>query len=215
MAQQRGPAGFRPPWQRTRTAARRVRARTRAKKALLAAVGSVLLISAYSADYEDVPDVLLGVAATTPDTAVPGDADRKALPEAADAVRLLFTGDMLPSDALREQAGRYAGGQGFDFMPIFADVAPIVAAADWAVCHQETPVSLDNVGLAGYPRFNAPFELAEDQRAAGFDACSTASNHTVDLGLGGIQATLGALDLVGIEHTGSARSYEEFLQARI
>jgi poly-gamma-glutamate synthesis protein (capsule biosynthesis protein) len=121
----------------------------------------------------------------------------------------------LPSDDLREQAGRNAGGRGFDFMPMLAEVAPIVAAADWAICHQETPMSDDNVGLAGYPLFNAPYELAEDEKAIGFDACSTASNHTVDLGPGGIEATLGTLDRVGIEHTGSARSQEEYAEPTV
>ncbi len=130
--------------------------------------------------------------------------------EVAESIRLLFTGDMLPSDDLQAQAGRNAGGRGFDFMPMLAEVAPIVAAADWAICHQETPVSDDDVGLSGYPQFNAPFELAEAQRAIGYDACSTASNHTVDLALDGIEATLATLDRVGIRHTGSARTQAEY-----
>lgn len=45
--------------------------------------------------------------------------------------------------------------------------------------------------------------------------CSTASNHTVDLGAGGIAATLDTLDRVGIEHTGSARSETEAEQLTI
>ncbi|HVX43175.1 MAG TPA: CapA family protein [Mycobacteriales bacterium] len=115
-----------------------------------------------------------------------------------------FTGDMLPSDALAARAHADAGGTGYDFRPMLRNVAPILRSADWAVCHQETPVSDDDVGLSGYPTFNAPYELAEAEHDAGYDACDTASNHTLDLGTGGIAATLKTLDRYHIQHTGSA-----------
>lgn len=177
---------------------------------LVTATATAVLVTACSAVLQDAPEESPG---TT--VAIVPPATTTATSEVAESIRLLFTGDMLPSDELRDQAGRNAGGRGFDFMPMLAEVAPIVAAADWAVCHQETPVSDDNVGLAGYPLFNAPYELAEDQQTIGFDACSTASNHTVDLGLDGIEATLGTLDRVGIQHTGSARSQQEYAQPAI
>lgn len=177
---------------------------------LVAAATTAVLVTACSAMLEEEPGAAPGTTATTTFDGSPTQATTtSATPEAAEAIRLLFTGDMLPSDALIEQAGRYADGQGYDFMPMLAEVAPIVEAADWAVCHQETPLSDDNVGLAGWPRFNAPRELADAQEAIGFDACTTASNHTVDYGMDGIEATLGNLDRVGIEHTGSARTEQE------
>ncbi|MBA2554859.1 MAG: CapA family protein [Geodermatophilaceae bacterium] len=187
---------------------------------LVAATATAILVTACSAVLEDedpaTAPVTTATTAVTPEQTSTSTAPSTApTTEATESIRLLFTGDMLPSDDLQAQAGRYAGGRGFDFMPMLAEVAPIVEAADWAICHQETPVSDDNVGLAGYPRFNAPRELAEDQRAIGFDACSTASNHTVDLGMGGIQATLGTLDRVGIAHTGSARSQTEYAKPMI
>jgi poly-gamma-glutamate capsule biosynthesis protein CapA/YwtB (metallophosphatase superfamily) len=125
------------------------------------------------------------------------------------AVTLAFSGDMLVSDELRAQAARDAGGSGYDFTPMLAEVAPIVRAADWAVCHQETPISADNRDLSGYPTFAAPYQLADAEKAAGYDACTTASNHTVDKGLAGITGTLDTFDRVGIRHVGSARSAAE------
>ena len=122
---------------------------------------------------------------------------------------LLFTGDMLVHDAVRERAARYAGGDGFDFRPMLVVVAPIIRSADWAVCHQETPISADNTRLSGYPAFNAPLQLAEAERWAGYDACSTASNHTVDRGAAGVRATLDTYDRLGIRHVGSARTVDE------
>ncbi len=180
-------------------------------KLLVVAAGTALVVTACSAMTQDD--------AVSPTTSAPGTSSPPATTASTTAtsttpaddgsITLLFTGDMLPSDALRQQAGRYAGGEGYDFRPMLAEVAPVIEAADWAVCHQETPLSDDDVGLAGYPLFNAPFELAEAQRAVGYDACSTASNHTVDLGLDGITATLDTLDRVGIAHAGSARSQAE------
>jgi poly-gamma-glutamate synthesis protein (capsule biosynthesis protein) len=112
-------------------------------------------------------------------------------------------------DDLRAQAARNAGGTGFDFRPMLAEVAPVLRAADWTVCHQETPISADNSALSGYPAFNAPRELAAAMKAAGYDACSTASNHTVDKGLAGVTATIGTLEKAGLRHVGSARSAAE------
>ena len=43
----------------------------------------------------------------------------------------------------------------------------------------------------------------------GFDACTTASNHTFDRGAAGIDRTLAALDAAGIRHAGSARNPAE------
>lgn len=127
----------------------------------------------------------------------------------AKQITLAFTGDMLASDKMLAQARNDAGGTGYDFDPMLAQVAPILRKADWAICHQETPVSDNDKGVHGYPRFNAPYELAAAEQHAGYDACDTASNHTADLGAGGVVATLGTLDKYRIEHTGSARTQAE------
>jgi hypothetical protein len=151
----------------------------------------------------------------SPTTAVVPSPTRAATPTATPtptgppAITLAFSGDMLVSDELRAQAGRDAGGDGFDFTPMLREVAPIIRAADWAVCHQETPISADNSALSGYPTFYAPFQLATAEKAAGYDACTTASNHTVDKGPAGIKSTLDTFDRVGIRHVGSARSAAE------
>ena len=47
-------------------------------------------------------------------------------------------------------------------------------------CHVETP--LTPAPPVGYPRFNSPPALARAIAATGFDACSTASNHSLDRG---------------------------------
>lgn len=116
------------------------------------------------------------------------------------------TGDLLIHGPISARA-RFAGG--WDFTPMFRWVAPILRAADLAVCHVESPLSPDNTGLASYPRFLVPNQLADAVRSSGYDTCSLASNHAVDWGLTGVTGTIEALDRLGVAHSGMARSPEE------
>lgn len=170
-------------------------------RGLLATLATALIAAGCSAPPPD-PDTNANALRAAPD---PG-ASRSDGPE---PVRVAFTGDMLANDQLLNRARRYAGGSGYDFVPMLDPVAPIISGADWAVCHQETPVSADNSEVAHYPRFSAPFQLARAESAVGYDACSTASNHAVDYGSSGVESTLDTLDRYGIRHTGTARSRAE------
>lgn len=118
-------------------------------------------------------------------------------------------GDLLIHESVWESARSYADDDGFDFGPMFEPVADVIGGADLGICHLEVPLSADNTGLASYPRFNAPHQLADAIAAAGFDGCSFASNHTLDQGVDGIDATLDHLDRVGVGHAGAARTAEE------
>jgi poly-gamma-glutamate synthesis protein (capsule biosynthesis protein) len=119
------------------------------------------------------------------------------------------TGDFLLHMPVNNSALRYGGGTDHDFSPMFSLIAPEITAADLAICHQEIPLSADSTNLSGYPMFNGPAEIAEAARAAGYDACSTASNHSLDRGMDGVEQTLGVLDRFGLGHAGMARSAEE------
>ena len=55
----------------------------------------------------------------------------------------------------------------------------------------------------------APYEMARSLADAGFDRCTTSSNHANDLGVEGINATLDAFDDAGISHVGTARTSDE------
>ncbi|MFC7549056.1 CapA family protein [Plantactinospora sp. GCM10030261] len=124
-------------------------------------------------------------------------------------VRILGAGDILVHPALTEQArldARRSARRGLDFAPMFAGVTPRIRAADLALCHLETPLGEAAGPFAGYPRFNAPPQVLDAVRWAGFDGCSTASNHTLDQGSTGVQRTVAALDAAGLGHTGSAAS---------
>ena len=119
---------------------------------------------------------------------------------------LAATGDVLLHTPLWDQAAADAGGAGFDFRPLLAGVNPWVAEADLAICHLETPVAPAGGPYASYPSFSVPPEIVGALADTGYDACSTASNHTFDRGGSGVDRTLDALDAAGVLHAGSARS---------
>jgi poly-gamma-glutamate synthesis protein (capsule biosynthesis protein) len=153
-------------------------------------------------------------AAPTPSTTAAGPRAGPAMPTptAPESFTLVATGDVLLHPRLWEQAHAdavAAGGDGYDFGPLLAGVAPIVRTADVAVCHLETPLAPAGGPFLGYPSFSVPPEIAPALAATGYDACSTASNHTFDGGAAGIDRTLGALDAAGIRHAGSARTPAE------
>ena len=123
-----------------------------------------------------------------------------------------FTGDTLIHSPIvnraRTNATNTAVG-GYDFSPMFARVGPILAAADLAICHLETPVAPPGQPLSTYPMYGIPAQIADGLAAAGYDRCSTASNHTIDRGTGGIDATVAALEQAGLSQAGMARTPDE------
>ncbi|MEA2332731.1 MAG: hypothetical protein QOH58_2869 [Thermoleophilaceae bacterium] len=117
------------------------------------------------------------------------------------------TGDFLIHTPVAAQALADGGGRRYDFRPMFGAIRARIAGADLALCHIETPLVRGPV--QGYPSFRTPPDLAGSVKATGWDACSTASNHSLDAGQHGIGTTLKALDRAGLRHAGTARSPKE------
>ena len=92
---------------------------------------------------------------------------------------------------------------------MFLDIKSLVSGVDLAVCHLETPIAPEGEELSTFPLFGVPKEITTAIADAGFDRCSTASNHTYDRGNDGIDATINALEDAGIEQSGMARTPEE------
>ena len=110
------------------------------------------------------------------------------------------SGDLLPHMPIVARAAAHAGGRGYDFRPMLRPIRGWVRKNDLSFCHVETP--LTPAPPAGYPVFNSPPALARAIKATGFDACSAASNHSVDRGQAGIDATRGSLNRAKVRHTG-------------
>jgi len=127
------------------------------------------------------------------------------------ALTFAFTGDVLSHTPLINQAQRTAldTQTGYDFRPMFADVKQLISSVDVAICHLETPIAPDGEKLSTYPFFGVPKEITTALADAGFDRCSTASNHAYDRGNDGIDATVNALLDAGVQQSGMARTPEE------
>jgi poly-gamma-glutamate synthesis protein (capsule biosynthesis protein) len=114
------------------------------------------------------------------------------------------TGDFLIHGQVYKRALAYGHGRRYRFGPMFRKIRPLIARADLAFCHLETPLS--HGPPRGYPSFRTPVALGSAIRKTGWDVCSTASNHTLDAGQRGVNTTIRTLDRAGIRHTGSYRS---------
>ena len=126
---------------------------------------------------------------------------------------LAFSGDVLVHTPLIVQARRSAianhSNNEYDFRPMFDRVTPLISSVDLAICHLETPIAPDGEELSTFPIFGVPPEITEAIASAGFDRCSTASNHSYDRGIDGIDATINALELHGVSQAGMARTPAE------
>jgi poly-gamma-glutamate synthesis protein (capsule biosynthesis protein) len=153
-------------------------------------------------------------AATVPATSVPATT----VPAAAQPATftIAFGGDALWHSPLWRAAARlYAaehdGAAGYDFAPMLAGIRPLVEPADLAICHLETPIAPEGERLSTYPRYGVPAEVVPAIAAAGFDRCSTSSNHVLDRGAAGIDRTVAVLEANGLGQSGMARTPEEAL----
>ncbi|MFE9656844.1 CapA family protein [Micromonospora sp. NPDC006431] len=150
----------------------------------------------------------------------PSTAPRAVAPAPApkNQLTVVAAGDLLVHPPLTEQAAtdaQAAGRTGHDFTRVLGAIRPRVSAADLAICHMETPLADPQGPFTGWPAFSVPPELADAAAWAGFDTCSTASNHSLDTGMEGITRTLNNLDRVGLRHAGTARSAEEAARTNI
>jgi Bacterial capsule synthesis protein PGA_cap len=149
-----------------------------------------------------------------PTTAAPSPPITAAGPE---TISLALAGDILTHGPVNAAAARFgaASGTAYEYAPLFAPLAAILSGTDLPLCHLEVPLAPTPEQISGYPVFGAPGELIAGIRSAGYRGCSTASNHALDKGVAGIQATLDTFDRHGLGHAGTARTADEAAIPRI
>ncbi|MFG2292910.1 CapA family protein [Streptomyces sp. NPDC048603] len=181
--------------------------RTRRAAALL----SALLLSAAAAGCSADGDPAAGHPGADTVRRTPGHTQPSGAPgtPTPPGFTLVASGDVLPHTSVINHARADASGEGYDFRPMFSLVKPVVSAADLALCHMETVYGDEDGPFSGYPAFVSPPQVAEGLKDAGYDGCSTASNHTLDDGADGLRRTLERFDRAGLKHAGSARTAAE------
>ncbi len=97
---------------------------------------------------------------------------------------LIMVGDMLLHTPVEESALQADGIYSYD--AVFAHTKEEIAKADIAIANQEVIIGGKNLGVSGYPAFNAPFEMGHDLVEAGFDVICHGTNHALDKGKKGL-----------------------------
>ncbi|MBQ6787836.1 MAG: CapA family protein [Lachnospiraceae bacterium] len=99
-------------------------------------------------------------------------------------VSLVMVGDILMHTKVYESGLMEDGSYNYDHM--FAQVKTDIEEADIAIVNQEVILGGRELGLSGYPAFNAAFEVGDSLVDAGFDVILHATNHALDKGKKGL-----------------------------
>ena len=123
------------------------------------------------------------------------------------------TGDILPHDKVI-RSGYNSATDTFDYSYIFEFFGAYAQRVDYAVANLETtliqkPGSAGLKGYNGYPNFNAPDEIVDALKGAGFDLLLTANNHSYDTRHDGFARTPQAIADKGLASIGTYRTMEE------
>ncbi len=110
-------------------------------------------------------------------TTVPEDTPEPE-PTPAPEIRLVMAGDILLHTPLAESGRREDGS--YDFSAVFENLKDEIEEADVALVNQEVIIGGAELGVSGYPSFNAPYELGDALMDAGFDVVLHATNHALD-----------------------------------
>ena len=104
------------------------------------------------------------------------------------AVTVMMVGDILLHMPIEETCQQEDGS--YDFSSLFANTSDIISSADLALVNQEVIIGGEELGISGYPCFNAPYPIADALVDSGFDVICHATNHALDKGSRGIINTL-------------------------
>ncbi|MBI5524872.1 MAG: CapA family protein [Deltaproteobacteria bacterium] len=102
-------------------------------------------------------------------------------------VRVMAVGDIIAHETVN-QAAFDPATRTYDYTKMLAPVSRLLSQSDLLFANQESMAS-DNLGISGYPDFNAPFDLIDSLAGAGFNLLSIANNHSLDTGIGAMRDT--------------------------
>ena len=127
-----------------------------------------------------------------------------------DEVSLVAVGDNLIHDTLIAAGEQKDGSR--DYSAFYEHIEEDVKAADMAIVNQETILGGDVAAYTGYPLFNSPQEIGDAAVNAGFDIFTCATNHSMDVGVRGIESELNYFNekYPGIVHLGLNADEEEY-----
>ena len=111
------------------------------------------------------------------------------------SARIMANGDLLYHDIIYISAKKADGT--YDFHENFEYVKPWLKQADLVIGDFEGTVNKDHY-LAGYPLFNAPGEVMDAIKDAGYQVLDLAHNHILDSQIEGVVSTADAIEKAGM-----------------
>jgi len=167
------------------------------KKVIATLILTAILLT--SCGFEEIPDPTenaananqSSTAATEPTTPPATEVPPPPPPPEFQRVSFLAAGDNLVHTPIFTQGAKHgkARDMTYDFEPIYGRVADLISAADLSVINQETLVNA-LYPPATFPHFSSPVELGDYMIEMGFDVFALANNHTMDLKMDGLFASL-------------------------
>ena len=125
--------------------------------------------------------------------------EKNADTEQETSARIMANGDLLYHDIIYISAKKSDGT--YDFHENFEYVKPWLKQADLVIGDFEGTVNKDHY-LAGYPLFNAPGEVMDAIKDAGYQVLDLAHNHILDSQIEGVVSTADAIEKAGMTPVG-------------
>lgn len=125
------------------------------------------------------------VLGSEPESVPESAAESETKPE---TVSIVMAGDILLHTPVEEAALQADGTYSFD--AIFANLKEDIQTADLAIVNQEVILGGEELGVSGYPAFNAPYAVGDALVDAGFDVICHGTNHALDKGRRGLNNCL-------------------------
>ena len=125
--------------------------------------------------------------------------EKNAESEQETSARIMANGDLLYHDIIYISAKKSDGT--YDFHENFEYVKPWLKQADLVIGDFEGTVNKDHY-LAGYPLFNAPGEVMDAIKDAGYQVLDLAHNHILDSQIEGVVSTADAIEKAGMTPVG-------------
>lgn len=105
-------------------------------------------------------------------------------PFVATTINIKMVGDMLMHTGVSDSGLMEDGTYNYDHL--FTYVKDDIQSADIAIVNQEVILGGLELGISGYPCFNAVYEVGDSLVKAGFNVVLHATNHTIDKGATGV-----------------------------
>ena len=125
--------------------------------------------------------------------------EKTTVTEQETSARIMANGDLLYHDIIYISAKKSDGT--YDFHENFEYVKPWLKQADLVLGDFEGTVNKDHY-LAGYPLFNAPGEVMDAIKDAGYQVLDLAHNHILDSQIEGVVSTPDAIEKAGMTPIG-------------